>query len=111
MPAHRQDIEALREEAASLAAEAARLGESYRRSTWVRFVGVFFPVPFVVLLLRLELEPWHYYVAGAAYLLFSAGLYSFDTAASTKCDEAERAAGRARQAYEIALHLAQRATD
>jgi hypothetical protein len=42
-------------------------------------------------------------------MIFSAILYSIDGRASAKCDEAVRAAGRARQEYEIALHLAQRA--
>ncbi len=84
--------------------------ERYRRSTWVRFALVFFPVPFVVVLLRLELESWHYYVAGFAYIAFSGSLYTFDTRASTKCDEAVRAAGRARQAYELASQRSQYAS-
>jgi hypothetical protein len=99
-----EKIEALYRQASALAAEAQALTEAYRRSTWVRFVAVFFPVPFVVVLLRLELEPWHYYLAGAAYLGFSAILYVIDTAASDKCDAAVKAAGRARQAYELASH-------
>ena len=103
-----EKIETLRQQASALAAEAQALTETYRRATWVRFTLVFFPVPFVVLLLRLELESWHYYLAGAAYLGFSAFLYSLDSRASDKCDEAVRAAGRARQAYELASHPSQR---
>jgi hypothetical protein len=99
-----EKIEALHRQAKALAAEAGALTDTYRRTTWIRFVAVFFPVPFVVVLLRLELEPWHYYLAGAAYLGFSAILYVIDTAASDKCDAATRAAGRARQAYELASH-------
>ena len=101
-----QDLEALQRQASALAAEAQALTEAYRRATWIRFTLVFFPVPFVVVLLRLDLEAWHYYLAGAAYLGFSAFLYSFDSRASDKCDEAMRAAGRARQAYELASHAA-----
>ena len=109
MPAERQDIEALQRQAADLQTKADALSHSYDRWTWFRFFLVFFPVPFVVLLLRFELEGWHYIIAGGAYLVFSAILYSLDTARSDECDKAVRAAGRARQAYEIALHLSQRA--
>jgi hypothetical protein len=103
-PPRSEDLETLRRRAATLAAEAEVLSERYRRTTWVRFALVFFPIPFVVVLLRLEFESWHYYLAGLGYLVFSATLYKFDTRASIKCDEAERAAGRARQAYELARH-------
>jgi hypothetical protein len=104
-----EKIETLQRQAKALAAEAEALTHTYRRTTWIRFVAVFFPVPFVVVLLRLELEPWHYYLAGVAYLGFSALLYVIDTAASDKCDAATRAAGRARQAYELASHPSARA--
>jgi hypothetical protein len=99
-----QQIEALHEQAAALAAQAEALNETYRRTTWFRFALVFFPVPFTVLLLRFHLEGWHYIVAGGAYMVFSAVLYAVDDAASRKCDNATRAAGRARQAYELASH-------
>jgi hypothetical protein len=81
--------------AEDLQRRAAELAATYRRHTWYRFVLVFAPVPFVVVLVRLHLEAWHYYVAGAAYLLFSAALYSYDTRASTKVDAALRAAEEA----------------
>jgi hypothetical protein len=103
-----EKIEALQRQASALAAEAQALTEAYRRATWIRFTLVFFPVPFVVVLLRLDLEAWHYYLAGAAYLGFSALLYSLDSRASDRCDEAVRAAGRARQAYELASHVTRR---
>lgn len=108
-PGQTESLETLKLRAAALAAEAERLTESYRRSTWIRFTLVFFPVPFVVVLLRLQLEPWHYYLAGAAYLGFSALLYVVDSRASDKCDQTVRAAGRARQAYELASHPSRRA--
>ena len=46
-----ENLEALQRRAAELAAKAEALTEAYRRSTWVRFTAVFFPVPFVVVLL------------------------------------------------------------
>jgi len=109
MPAKRQDIETLGRRAADLKAEAEALTHRYARTTWFRFFLVFFPVPFVVLLLRFRIEGWHYMVAGGAYVVFSAILYMIDGRASAKCDEAVRAAGRAQQDYEIAQHLARRA--
>jgi hypothetical protein len=103
----KKDLENLHHEASALEAKAQALTEHYRRATWVRFTLVFFPVPFVVVLLRLQLEGWHYFLAGGAYLGFSALLYSWDSRESDKCDEAVRAAGRARQAYELASHPSQ----
>ncbi len=80
----REDLEALQRRAAELAAKAKTLTEAYQRSTWYRFTAVFFPVPFVVVLLRLDLESWHYFLAGGAYLGFSALLYSYDSRASDR---------------------------
>ena len=103
-----QDIQALQQRATRLTAEADALTHRYYRTTWFRFFLVFFPVPFVVLLLRFEIEGWHYILAGSAYIVFSAILYIIDGRASARCDEAVRAAGRARQDYEIAVALAER---
>ncbi|MGH8429415.1 MAG: hypothetical protein ACREUF_03335 [Solimonas sp.] len=101
-----QDVEALQRQAEALQAKSAALTESYRRWTWVRFVLVFFPIPFVVVLVRLQLEPWHYYLAGGAYLIFAALLYVIDGKASAKCDVAAEEAENAQQAYDAALKAA-----
>jgi hypothetical protein len=93
-----EDTEALRRRAIALRAAADGLTRRYRRTTWVRFTLVFFPVPFVVVLLRLQLESWHYFVLGAAYLGFSALLYVIDSRASDKCAVAEQAAEAAERA-------------
>lgn len=85
------DIETLRRKAAAMTA-------AYRRMAWFRFVLVFFPVPFVVVLVRLQLESWHYYLAGAAYLGFSAALFVIDSRAAGKCDRAQKAVDDARRA-------------
>ena len=92
------DIEGLRRRATSLRAEADALTDRYRRATCIRFTLFFFPVPFVVVLLRLHIEAWTYFVFGGAYLLFSALLYVWDSRASARCDAAERAAEAAEQA-------------
>ena len=85
-------------ETESLDRRATRLTAAYRRYSWARFVAVFFPVPFVVLLFRLQLEYWHYYVAGAAYLIFSIALLHYDRAQSDKVDAAVKAVEDARNA-------------
>ena len=92
------DIEARRRRATTLRAEADALTARYRRTTWIRFTLVFFPVPFVVVLLRLQIESWTYFVFGGAYLLFSALLYVWDSRASARCDAAERLAEAAERA-------------
>ena len=98
-----EDTEALQRRAVALRADANALTEAYRRATWIRFTLVFFPVPFVVVLLRLEIESWHYFLFGAAYLAFSALLYTWDTRASDRCADAERAAQAAERDAGIAL--------
>src|SRR5262245_26971406 len=108
-PTSTKDIEALRLKAAKLAEESAALTLAYDRITWFRFFLVFFPVPMVVLLLRFEMEGWHYIIAGGAYIVFSLILYTIDGRAAARCDEAVRAAGRARQAYELASYAAEHA--
>ena len=101
-----EDTEALRRKAVAMRGEADALMRVYRRATWIRFTLVFFPVPFVVLLLRLQLEAWHYFVAGSAYLLFSALLYVWDSRESDRCDAAVRAAKDAETAAAVSLNRA-----
>src|SRR5579862_4367640 len=102
------DIEALNRRATFLSTHADALDDAYNRSTWYRFTAVFFPVPFVVLLLRLQLEYWHYYIAGSAYLLFAAALYSYDSRASDRCAAARQEADTVRERLEEARRGAAR---
>ena len=97
-----EDVEALQRRASALRAEADALIGAYRRATWIRFTLVFFPVPFVVVLLRLQLEAWHYCLLGGAYIVFSALLYVWDGRASTRCDQAAAEAREAERAFEQA---------
>jgi hypothetical protein len=96
------DVEALQRRASALRAEASALSDAYRRTTWWRFTLVFFPVPFVLVLLRLDIEAWHYFLFGGAYLLFSMLLYVWDDRASTRCDRAAAAAMQAEKAFAAA---------
>jgi len=96
------ELSTLQQRALALASHAEARAQAYRRATWIRFVGVFFPIPFVVVLLRLEMAAWTYYVWGALIVLGGGVLYVIDTAASTRVNEAVEAAATARKAYEEA---------
>ena len=97
-----EDIEALQRQASALKAKAEAATRAYDRATWIRFVLVFFPVPLIVVLFRLYLEAWHYYVAGALFIIFAAVLFALDGAAAAKRDDSVQAAESARKAYEEA---------
>ena len=86
-----RDKEALQRHAAALRAEADALATDYSRRTWWRFVLVFFPIPFVLVVLRLEVDTWHYYLFGGAYFGLAALLYRIDTRAADRCTCAARA--------------------
>ncbi|WP_428668982.1 hypothetical protein [Reyranella sp.] len=92
----------LQQRASALRAEATALTTTYRRRTWVRFALVFIPVPFVLVLLRLQIEAWHYFLFGGAYIGFSALLYVIDGRASDRCDAADKAADEAERAAKAA---------
>jgi hypothetical protein len=96
------DLEALRHDASVLRAAADKVSRTYDRETWIRFTLVFFPVPFVVVLLRLQIEAWGYYIAGALFLLSASGLYTLDGAAAARRDRAVQAADDAQKAYDDA---------
>ena len=96
------ELSGLQQRAITLEMHAQARTQAYQRATWIRFVGVFFPIPFVVVLLRLEMAAWTYYVWGALIVLGGAVLYVIDTAASTRVDEAVEAAATARKAFEEA---------
>jgi hypothetical protein len=95
------DPEGLRRRAEALRLQADALAGAYRRATWLRFTLVFFPVPFVVVLLRLQVESWTYFLYGGAYVGLSALLYMWDGRESARCDAAEQAALAAEQAAGI----------
>jgi hypothetical protein len=98
----REDLAALEQRAAGLRAEADDLERAYQRATWVRFVLVFFPVPFVLVLLRLHIDAWMYYVFGGLIILSGGILYVIDGRASARVDAAVAAAARAQRACEAA---------
>ena len=54
------------------------------------------------MLLRLDLEAWHYYIAGGLYVTFAFALYAFDTSVADRCKAAIAAAAQARRLCEQA---------
>ncbi len=97
-----EDLVALRRQAFRLKAAADMAIRTYDRETWVRFTLVFFPVPLILVLLRLWIEAWGYYVAGALFLASAAGLYALDEAAAARRDRAVQDAEQAQKAYDDA---------
>ncbi len=75
---------------------------TYNRGSWIRFALVFIPVPLVVVIFRLYLEAWHYYVLGGAFIFFAGLLYVLDDRAATRREAALKAAKVARAAYQDA---------
>lgn len=97
-----EDLEALQNRASDLQRRADAATQAYERTSWIMYAAIFIPVPFVVLLLRLHMAAWGYYVAGAAFVAVAVAMYAMDLAAVAKRDETIQAALRARKAYEEA---------
>ena len=100
----------LQRQAIVLETRAEAETQAYQRATWIRFTGVFFPIPFIVVLLRLEIDAWTYYVWGGLIIVSAAVLYMIDGAASQRADAAVKAAEQARQVYEDALRASETIT-
>jgi hypothetical protein len=75
---------------------------TYNRGSWIRFALVFIPVPLVVVIFRLYLEAWHYYILGGAFIFFAGLLYVLDDRAATRREATLKAAKVARTAYQEA---------
>ena len=97
-----EELASLHRHAAQSKAAADKAVRAYDRNTWIRFTLVFFPVPFVLVLLRLQIEAWGYYVAGGSLVALAALLFALDRAAAARRDRAIRAAERARKACDQA---------
>jgi len=75
---------------------ADELIRHYNRTTWIRFTVTFFPVPLIVVILRLQADAWVYYLYGAAIVVLTLSMYLLDGAARDRRDAAIRAAEEAR---------------
>lgn len=102
------DPQALHHRATELEARAAAVTRHYDRTTWLRFTAVFFPVPLIVVILRLSVDAWVYYLFGAGIALLALAMYTLDSVARDRRDDAIRAAEQARQACEDAAPTSSR---
>lgn len=101
------DLDALRREMWRRQKQARAEVRTYNRGSWIRFSLMFIPVPLVVVIFRLYLEAWHYYVLGGAFLFFACLLYALDDRAVTRREASLKAAKAARVAYQEARLAAQ----
>ena len=99
--AQADDLEALQRQVAKLARQAdraARNHDRHNRFTWAGYVVIFLAIPFVVLLFRLHMDAWHYYLAGALILVSALVVAAMDLAAIARRDEIIQAFARAQAA-------------
>ncbi len=96
------EIEVLKRRAFDSQAEARAAVRAYGRASWIRFAATFIPVPLVVVVFRLHLVDWHYYILGGAFIVIAMLMYGLDTQAATRRDRALAAAKEARAAYRLA---------
>jgi hypothetical protein len=97
-----ENLETLRRRVSDLAGKADAAAQSYDRTFWIRYAAIFFPIPFVVVLFRVHMQAWHYYIAGALFLAAMIVMYAMDLVAVEKREAAVQAAQRAREAYDAA---------
>ena len=102
------DLDALRREMWTRQRQAREAVRIYNRGSWIRFALVFIPVPLVVVIFRLYLEAWHYYILGGAFIFFAGLLYALDDRAATRREAALKAGKEARAAYQEARWGSQR---
>lgn len=94
-----QSIETLKQRAFTSQAAARAAVRAYGRASWLRFAATFIPVPLVVVLFRLHLVAWHYYILGSAFIVIAGLMYSLDSRAADRRDKALADAKAARAAY------------
>lgn len=97
-----QSIETLKQRAFACQAAAREAVRAYGRASWLRFAATFIPVPLVVVLFRLHLVAWHYYVLGGAFIVIAGLMYALDSRAADRRDKAVADAKTARTAYRAA---------
>jgi len=79
----------------------------YDRRSWPKLAVVFFLAPTFVVIFRLQLEAWGYYLAGTLFAVSALLMVVLDKAAMAERDRASRKAEAARHAYAEALSRAE----
>lgn len=103
-----EDLQALQQNALDSRRKADAATQTYDRTAWIRYAAIWVPIPFLVLLLRLHMEAWHYYIAGALFIIVGAVIYAMDLVAVAKRDKAIQMAERAQEVYEEAARIVPR---
>jgi hypothetical protein len=94
------DLEALQRQAADLARAANAATQTYERTAWICYAAIFLVIPLAVVIFRLHMQAWHYYLAGALFLAGALLSSAMDIVAMSRQDDADRAARRAHDASE-----------
>jgi hypothetical protein len=94
-----EDLATLQRHVSELARKADAATQAYDRTAWIRYFAIFVPIPFVVLLFKLQMQVWHYYLAGALFVAVALAMYAIDLAAVAKRDKAIQAFLTAQEAY------------
>lgn len=97
-----EDLGTLQRRVTDLVRIADAATQTYDRTAWIRYGAIWVPIPFAVLLFRLDLQVWHYYLAGALFLVVALAMYAMDLVAVEKRDRAIQAVQRAQEACEVA---------
>ena len=80
----------------ALEREAEAATKVHDCTVWIGYGGLFFLLPFAVLLFRLHMQAWHYYLAGALFLVSAVVVLALERAALARRDRAIEALQRAR---------------
>jgi hypothetical protein len=96
------DRRALVARAAALQAQAEAMEQAYDRTVWLKYAFFFAPVPLVVCIFRAVMDAWHYYLAGAAFVLGALAIMAVDRVHLSRCEAAAGAAEAARKAADAA---------
>ena len=102
--------ESLKHEASELKAKAETAHQAwqaatrrYERGSWPKLAVVFFLAPTIVVIVRLHLYAWGYYVAGAVFAVSAFLMVLLDKAAVAERERASQKAETARLAHAEAL--------
>ena len=57
------------------------------RVAWAGYAVIFLVIPMVVLVFRLHMQPWHYYLAGALFLAGALLIEAMNIAAMARRDD------------------------
>lgn len=75
------------DEVESAQVEAGATTRRRDRAAWILYAAMFVVLPFVVLLFRLHMQSWHYYIAGTLFVACALIVLALEFVAPAKCDK------------------------